>query len=141
MYWDNYNQISVILHTSLQVLTGNIANITNATVTGLSVVPATPPPSPPSPVIPPIYENVTTDEGDPVIIPIDEVIDVPTIATPETNDTTVDSTVTIDFVIPSEMRVTMEPLPVVITSYHICTRCESVAHWSFVLCSISNMCL
>ena len=100
------------------MLTGNTANITNATVTGLTVVPATPPPSPPPPVLPPVYENVTTDEGDLVIIPIDEVIDLPTIATPGTNDTSEDSTVTIDFVIPSEMRVTKEPEPVVSLHSH-----------------------
>ncbi len=81
-------------------------NVTNATVTGLSVIPATPPPSPPPPVIPPDYENVTTDEGDPIVIPVDEIIEPPTM-NPASGDN--DTIVAIDFVIPSEMIVTMEP--------------------------------
>ncbi len=87
-------------------------NVTNATVTGLSVVPATPPPSPIPPVIPPVYENATTDEGDPVIIPVEEIIESPTVATGSGENST-DTTVTIDFVIPTEMRVTLEPREVV----------------------------
>ena len=101
----------------IQVLTGDIANITNATVIGLSVVPATPPPSPLPPVVPPVYENATTDEGDPVIIPIDDIIiELPTIVAETTEgsgagDDSVD--VEINFVLPTEMRVTMEPQEVV----------------------------
>ncbi len=98
---------------NLQVLTGGIVNVTNATVTGLSVVPATPPPSPIPPVIPPVYENATTDEGDPVITPVEDIIESPTVATGSPGENSTDTMVTIDFVIPTEMRVTLEPREVV----------------------------
>ena len=86
---------------------------------GLSVVPATPPPSPLPPVVPPVYENATTDDGDPVIIAIDDIIiELPTIVAETTEgsgagDDSVD--VEINFVLPTEMRVTMEPQEVVST--------------------------
>ncbi len=85
-------------------------NVTNATVTGLSVVPATHPPSPIPPVIPPVYENATTDEGDLVITPVEESS---TVATGSPGENSTDTMVTIDFVIPTEMRVTLEPREVV----------------------------
>ena len=92
----------------LQVLTNELENITNATVIGLSVVPALPPPPPSPPVIPPSYENSTDEEGDPVIIVTTPVAPLPPLVVEQTNNT---EKVSIEFVIPADMRVTMEPHP------------------------------
>ncbi len=107
------DQKIICVQNNLQVLTGGIVNVTNATVTGLSVIPATHPPSPIPPVIPPVYENATTDEGDLVITPVEEIIESSTVATGSPGENSTDTMVTIDFVIPTEMRVTLEPREVV----------------------------
>lgn len=75
----------------------------------LSVVPALPPPPPSPPILPPRYENITDKEGDPVIIEEIQLATPPTLAVDVSNGTSDTGDVSIDFVIPSEMRVTMEP--------------------------------
>ena len=96
-------------------MTNELENVTNATVIGLSVVPALPPPPPTPPIIPPSYENSTDEEGDPIIIETIPVAPPPPLVVEETEST---EEVSIEFVIPAEMRVTMEPHAQVGTSYH-----------------------
>ena len=93
-----------------QVLTNELENITNATIIGLSVVPALPPPPPHPPVVPPRYENATDEEGDPVIIETIPVVTPPPLSV-EVNSGANDEAVSVDFVIPTEMLVTVEPYP------------------------------
>ena len=87
-------------------------NITNATIVSLSVVPALPPPPPRPPVLPPRYENTTDEDGDTVqtILETIQTVMPPPLAVDVTESTDDDGEVHVDFVIPSEMRVTMEPL-------------------------------
>lgn len=91
------------LHCSpLQVLTGATENITNATVLDLSVLPAMPLAPPQPPVVPPDFEDtVTTD-----MIPEEVVVPPPLAVSPASP-----SEEEIVFVLPSSMRVTMEPSP------------------------------
>lgn len=91
----------------VKVLTGETENITNATVLGVSVVPALPPPPPQPPVVPPAFQNATNEDGESVIIQLEEII-LPTLVTEPTNNT---GTEIVNFIVPSIMRVTMEPHP------------------------------
>lgn len=71
---------------------------------GVSVVPAVPPPPPIPPVIPPSYENSTDEDGDPLIIDTVPAPVVPTLVVVRNSDET-----SVDFIVPVEMQVTMEP--------------------------------
>lgn len=73
---------------------------------GLSVIPALPPPPPEPPVIPPTFENATDEDGDPIVVQLEEVT-VPTLVLEPAES---DEEPVINFVFPSSMRVTMEPL-------------------------------
>lgn len=92
----------------MQILTGGGENITNATVSGVSVIPALPPPPPEPPVVPPAFQNATEEGG--VIVTLDEVI-VPNLVGRPNNTGDADNELVINFVFPSDMRVTMEPNP------------------------------
>lgn len=83
-------------------------NITNATVIGLSVVPAVPPPPPTPPTLPPRYENTTTEDEGITVIETIQIATPPPLPVEPSNG---EGEISIDFVIPAEMRVTMEPPP------------------------------
>ena len=91
-------------------MTDELENITNATVISLSVVPALPPPPPSPPIIPPLYENTTDEEGDLTILETIQTVTPPPLAV-ENGGENEDGDLLIEFVIPTEMRVTMEPHP------------------------------
>ena len=74
------------------------------------MVPAVPPAPPTPPSLPPLYENTTLkDQGITVVETIEIVPPPPLPVEPSSGD----GEVSIDFVIPTEMRVTMEPHPLV----------------------------
>lgn len=86
-------------------------NITNATVIGLSVVPAAPPSPPTPPSLPPPYENTTVEDQDITVVEILPIVPSPPLPV-EPSDVG-GGEISVDFVIPTEMLVTMEPHPLV----------------------------
>ena len=77
------------------------------------MVPAVPPAPPTPPSLPPLYENATAeDQGVTVIDPI-QIVPPPPLPVEPSDD---DDQISIDFVIPAEMRITREPHPLVILS-------------------------
>ena len=92
------------------MLTNEIENITNASVIGLSVVPAVPPAPPTPPSLPPLYENTTLEDQGITVVETVEIVPPPPLPVEPSSG---DGEVSIDFVIPTEMRVTMEPHPLV----------------------------
>ena len=60
-------------------------------------------------MIPPMFENATDEDGEPIVVQPEEVT-VPTLVL-ETAGNDSDEEPVINFVFPSSMRVTMEPLP------------------------------
>ena len=73
------------------------------------MVPAVPPPPPQPPVIPPAFQNVSEEEGGDVIVQLDPVTIPPLNSEPDNTTGSTDGNTPINFVIPSSMRVTMEP--------------------------------
>ena len=71
---------------------------------GITVVPAVAPAPPSVPVIPPVYENVTTEDNV-TLAPVEEIPTEPPI-TAEPGEGEQEGIV---YTIPTEMRVTMEP--------------------------------
>lgn len=59
-------------------------------------------------MIPPRYENATDEDGDPVVISVDDIVTPPPIVVVRDDDGD-SGKETINFVIPSDMRVTQEP--------------------------------
>ena len=78
---------------------------------GLSVVPAVPPSPPTPPSLPPLYENTTVEDQDITVVEIIPIVPPPPLPV-EPSDAG-SGEISIDFVIPTEMRVTMEPHPLV----------------------------
>ena len=101
-------------------------NITNATVIGLSVVPAVPPALPTPPSLPPLYENTTAEDQGITIIETVQVVPPPPLPV-EPSDPGGDGEISINFIIPTEMRVTREPYPLVSITLCCVLYCQSCA--------------
>ena len=60
-------------------------------------------------MIPPMFENATDEDGDPIVVQPVDVNDPTMVYEPAGNDSSEEPV--INFVLPSSMRVTVEPLP------------------------------
>ena len=74
------------------------------------MVPAVPPSPPTPPSLPPLYQNTTLEIQGITVIETIQIVPPPPLPVEPSNG---DGEISIDFVIPTEMRVTMEPHPLV----------------------------